>query len=75
MVTNLASSIYMHCPQPFMRLPVKPGTELAQEDPRVVVHIEATETTDQTMPNDNMPEISWTFDVDHDFGAYPFLIS
>nr|AFH68065.1 AP2/EREBP transcription factor WRI1 [Cocos nucifera] len=71
-VTNFASSVYMHRLQPFMQLLVKPGTEPAQED-LSVMHMEATETIDQTVPNDDLPEISWTFDMDHDFGVYPPL--
>ncbi|XP_010922935.1 AP2-like ethylene-responsive transcription factor At1g16060 [Elaeis guineensis] len=72
-VTNFASSAYMHCPRPSMHLPVKLGMERAQEDPKVV-HMEATETIDQPVPNEYTPEIPWTFDKDHEyFDAYPPL--
>ncbi|XP_010922928.1 ethylene-responsive transcription factor WRI1 isoform X1 [Elaeis guineensis] len=71
-VTNFASSVYKHRLQPFMQLLVKPETEPAQED-LGVMQMEATETIDQTMPNYDLPEISWTFDIDHDLGAYPLL--
>ncbi|XP_026661158.2 ethylene-responsive transcription factor WRI1-like [Phoenix dactylifera] len=71
-VTNFASSIYMDCPRPCMQLPAKPPMESAQENPGVV-QMEATESIDQTVPYDDMLEISWTFGMDHDFNEYPPL--